>query len=60
MTAEEIVRLGLEMRDAQRAYFKTRTPDALNRSEAIERRFDIEARAFIDGTGPLFDDRGGR
>ena len=54
MTPMEIIRLGIEMRAAQKAYFRDRTQAALLRSKEFERRFDREARSCIDGSGTLF------
>lgn len=39
----EIVELGVKMRAAQKAYFKTRTPEALAASKTFERAFDKAA-----------------
>ena len=42
--------LGLRMQDAQRAYFKTRTREALAASLEIEREFAQTARALLKNT----------
>ena len=54
MTPMEIIRLGIEMRAAQKAYFRDRTQAALLRSKELERRFDREARRCVDGSDTLF------
>lgn len=54
MTPMEIIRLGIEMRAAQKVYFRDRTQAALLRSKELERRFDREARRCVDGSGTLF------
>lgn len=45
----------VEMRAAQKAYFKARTPDLLIKSKALEKRFDEEATRLgirPQGAGP--------
>jgi hypothetical protein len=55
MTAADIIKLGVEMRAAQNAYFSTRTKEALLKSKDLESRFDRAAREFLEG-GTLFKD----
>jgi len=38
--ANRLYTVGQRMRDAQRAYFSLRTPEALKRSKALEKEFD--------------------
>jgi hypothetical protein len=54
MTADQIIRLGIEMRAAQKAYFRDRSRAELLRSKELERRFDQEARAHFEVDDPLF------
>lgn len=42
MKAKQFFDLTAQMRAAQKAYFKTRSRDALNRSKALEKRIDDE------------------
>lgn len=43
----EVVQLGVQMREAQAAYFRTLTIEALLNSRAIERAFDLKAKAAL-------------
>ncbi len=45
-----IIRLGSEMREAQRTYFRTRRDDDLRAAKKIEVRFDAETRAALSPT----------
>jgi hypothetical protein len=45
MTTVELARLIVEMRAAQKEYFRTRTQGALERSKQLERQLD---RAVVD------------
>lgn len=49
MKPDELIRLAVEMREAQREYFRTRDRDALQHSKALEQRFDREAKAYLAG-----------
>ncbi len=49
MSPDELIRLAVEMREAQREYFRTRDRDALKYSKALEQRFDREAKAYLHG-----------
>jgi len=42
-----VIRLGIEMRDAQKQYFKTRDKGALLKSKDLERRFDAAAKEAV-------------
>ena len=44
-----------EMRDAQRDYFRRRSPEALERSKTLERRVDAALRDRAESR-PLFKD----
>lgn len=46
-SAEAVVRFGVAMRAAQRAYFKTRTIDNLAKSKQAEKAFDDAAAALL-------------
>ena len=47
MTAAELARLVVEMRRAQRQYFRTRTPDALEASKRLEKAVDEAVRDVL-------------
>lgn len=49
---EEFVRLVAEMRQAQRDYFKSRSPEALERAKNLERQVDEKTKFFLEP--PLF------
>lgn len=56
MTVVELARLALETREAQRRYFRERTPEALERSKALEKRLDAAVKEILDPPPPgLFD-----
>jgi hypothetical protein len=57
MTAPELSRLVIEMREAQRSYFRSRSSEDLRRSKALEGRVDRACREVLDGPRvlPLFD-----
>jgi hypothetical protein len=57
MTALELARLVAEMRRAQRAYFRMRTPAALDRSKQLERELDRAVEEIVRGPY-LFKDEG--
>jgi len=43
----DIIRLGQEMREAQRTYFRTRRDDDLRAAKKLEARFDAQARQAL-------------
>lgn len=45
---EEALRLGVKMRTAQKAYFRTRATEWLNESKKLEREFDVAAAKKLD------------
>lgn len=45
---EEALRMGIEMRDSQKTYFRTREGSALDAARAMERAFDKTAAAVMD------------
>lgn len=47
VSAYDVVRLGVATRDAQRAYFKARTPNNLIASKQAEKVFDDAAAALL-------------
>jgi hypothetical protein len=49
MTVTELARLVKEMRRCQRAYFRDRTQDDLDRSKAIEADVDRAVRDVLSG-----------
>lgn len=62
-TAREVVELGVQMRTAQKAYFRDRDRTALNRAKEAETAFDMAAaRIMAEPTEPaqpsLFDEGG--
>lgn len=48
MTAFEIIKLAKETRDAQKAYFKTRTYSDLDRSRQLERQLDKAIDEYLN------------
>lgn len=48
MTADEIIRLAKETRDAQKAYFKTRSSSDLDKSKKLERQLDREIEDYMN------------
>lgn len=48
----DYVRLVAEMRQAQRDYFKSRSPEALERAKNLERQVDEKTKFFLEP--PLF------
>lgn len=59
-TAREVVELGVQMRTAQKAYFRDRDRTALVRAKDAETAFDMAAaRIMAEPEQPgLFDERG--
>ena len=47
MTADEIIKLAKETRDAQKRYFTTRDRYDLSRSKILERELDEEIEAYL-------------
>ena len=43
----KIIKLGQEMRNAQKAYFRTRTTTDLKKSKHLEKRFDEAVQNFL-------------
>lgn len=50
--AINIIRLAVEVRSAQRRYFRERTKEALAESKALEAKFDREAAAMLATIDP--------
>ena len=48
MTAFEIIKLAKETRDAQKAYFQTRTYSDLDRSKQLERQLDKAIDEYLN------------
>lgn len=46
---EDVIRQGVHMRDAQKAYFREHTPTKLSASKAAERVFDQMAKEVLEG-----------
>lgn len=55
MTYTQFVAKVSEMRNAQKSYFRTRSPEFLNRSKSLEREVDKCIADFYDPQGCLFD-----
>jgi hypothetical protein len=53
-TMKEFIELVREMRNAQRAYFRTRSKDALNRSKELERKVDNYLQSINNTQQTLF------
>lgn len=51
---KEFIALVSEMRAAQRAYFRTRSNDALNRSKELERKVDAKLQSINNTQQILF------
>lgn len=60
MEAKELAQLGVEMRSAQREYFRTRTSGALERSKVLERRFDQALQEVLMVQRNLFTEQEGQ
>ncbi len=58
MKAIDLAHLVQRMRDAQRLYFKTRQPTAIDRAKKLEREVDAAVKRLIahGGTGDLFEE----
>ena len=52
LAMEEFVKLVAEMRQAQKDYFKSRSPEALERAKNLERQVDEKTKFFLEP--PLF------
>ena len=53
MTARELAELVQQMRDEQRAYFKTRATDHLEESKRLEKQVDVAVRSILQRQGTL-------
>lgn len=51
---ERLAKLVVEMRDAQKRYFRHREPDVLERSKDLEKKVDEICRSVLDTQGKLF------
>lgn len=54
MTEKEIIMLAKEVRDAQKAYFKSRSYNDLEKSKKLESRLDAEIAQYLDPQPRLF------
>lgn len=54
MTERDIIKLAKETREAQKAYFKTRSSSDLQRSKQLERKLDAAIREYFDEILTLF------
>lgn len=54
MTLEEFTKLVAEMRAMQKAYFRRRTPEALETSKQLEKRVDEALEQLTDKSRTLF------
>jgi phosphate uptake regulator len=48
MTARELAELVAEMRSAQKEYFRTKNPAAIERSKQLERKVDAACRQVLE------------
>lgn len=51
MTTESLAKLGQQMRQAQRQYFRTRSPVCLEESKSLEKRFDQACKEALEQPG---------
>jgi hypothetical protein len=56
LTAEDLLKLAMMMREAQKAHFRSRMPYLLQRSMDLERQFDQLVRTFFDSRPRGSDD----
>lgn len=49
----EIIKLGRDMRNAQKTYFRTRTTTNLNKSKHLEKCFDEAVQNFLNPSKQL-------
>lgn len=49
----EIIKLGRDMRNAQKRYFRTRTTTDLKQSKHLEKCFDTEVEKFLNPSKQL-------
>ena len=54
-TLSELTRMVAEMRQAQRAYFQTRSTGWLTHSKKIEKEVDTAIKELLNGQQTLFD-----
>lgn len=58
MTLQELAKLASSVRDAQRRYFRDRSPQNLNMSKDWERRLDAAVQEILEPQNPgLFDEK---
>lgn len=55
MKVHELAELVRQMRDAQKSYFRERSPQWLSQSKELERRVDRAVSDVLDRQGTLFD-----
>ena len=55
MTLNEFAKLVSELRNAQREFFRTKNPAALDQSKRLEREVDRRCAEILDGQGQLFE-----
>lgn len=48
MTSDEIIKLAKEMREAQKAYFTTRSSGNLSKSKQLERQLDKAIEEYMN------------
>ncbi len=56
MSATELARLVAEMRSAQKEYFRTKSPTALDRSKQLERAVDQACKQILSQPSLFSDD----
>ncbi len=59
MKLDELALLVRQMRDAQRTYFRERSPQALSTSKELERRIDRVVADVLDKQPKLFSQENG-
>jgi hypothetical protein len=56
MNAEVLFKLVVEMREAQRRYFRHRSGEDLERSKSLEKRVDLALREYLAAPSLPFGD----
>ena len=56
MTLTELAQLVKEMREAQKLYFRDRSPQLLDHSKRLERELDLTCKVILDRQKVLFDE----
>ena len=51
MTERDIIKKAIELRVAQKEYFRTRSVDALNKARVLEIKFDAILKQYFENDG---------